>query len=206
MSKTTNQIRNLTMMALFVAIEIILLVTPFGYLRIGPLSATLMHVPVIVCACVMSTKFGAFLGLVFGITSVINATMAPTITSFAFSPFIEIGGFQGGFQSLIVAIVPRILLGVIAGYLYRFLLKKSFSKTKSAAISAGVATCLHTIMVLGLIILFYAVPYAEAIGVANSALMAYMDTVLLTNMIPEIVVAVLINIALVKALAPVLNK
>ena len=66
MSKTTNQIRNLTMMALFVAIEIILLVTPFGYLRIGPLSATLMHVPVIVCACVMSTKFGAFLGLVFG--------------------------------------------------------------------------------------------------------------------------------------------
>ena len=196
MSKTTNQIRNLTMMALFVAIEIILLVTPFGYLRIGPLSATLMHVPVIVCACVMSTKFGAFLGLVFGITSVINATMAPTITSFAFSPFIEIGGFQGGFQSLIVAIVPRILLGVIAGYLYRFLLKKSFSKTKS----------LHTIMVLGLIILFYAVPYAEAIGVANSALMAYMGTVLLTNMIPEIVVAVLINIALVKALAPVLNK
>ena len=49
-------------------------------------------------------------------------------------------------------------------------------------------------------------PYAEAIGVANSALMAYMGTVLLTNMIPEIVVAVLINIALVKALAPVLNK
>ena len=48
MSKTTNQIRNLTMMALFVAIEIILLVTPFGYLRIGPLSATLMHVPVTV--------------------------------------------------------------------------------------------------------------------------------------------------------------
>lgn len=61
-------------------------------------------------------------------------------------------------------------------------------------------------MVLGLIILFYAVPYAKAIGVANSALMAYMGTVLLTNMIPEIVVAVLINIALVKALAPVLNK
>lgn len=206
MSKTTNQIKNLTMMALFVAIEIILLVTPFGYLRIGFLNATLMHVPVIVCACVMSTKFGAFLGLVFGITSVINATMAPTITSFAFSPFVEIGGFQGGFQSLIIAIVPRVLLGIIGGCLYRFLLKKSFTKTKSAAISAGIATCLHTLMVLGLIVVFYAAPYAKAVGVASSALMAYMGTVLLTNMIPEIIVAILVNMALVKALASRFNK
>lgn len=206
MSKTKNQIRNLTMMALFIAIEVVLLVTPFGYLRIGPLSATLMHVPVIVCACVMSTKFGALLGLVFGITSVINATMAPGVTSFAFSPFIEVGGFQGGYQSLIIAIVPRILLGLIAGFLYQLLLNRKVSKVKSAAISAGVATACHTIMVLGLIILFYSAPYSEAIGIASSALMAYMGTVLLTNAIPEIIVAIFVNIALTKALSPIVNK
>lgn len=206
MSKTRNQIRGLTMMALFIAIEIVLLVTPFGYLRIGPLSATLMHVPVIVCACVMSTKHGVLLGLVFGITSVINATMAPSITSFAFSPFVEIGGFSGGYQSLIVAIIPRVLLGLIAGSLYDFFTKKNFNKVKSAAISAGVATLLHTVMVLGLIVLFYSAPYSAAIGIADSALMAYMGTVLLTNMIPEIVVAVLVNMALVRALKSILNK
>ena len=48
MSKTSNQIKSLTMLALFLAIEVVLLVTPLGYLRIGVLSATLMHVPVIV--------------------------------------------------------------------------------------------------------------------------------------------------------------
>lgn len=200
MSKSTKQIRNLTMMSLFVAIEIVLLITPFGYLRIGPLSATLMHVPVIVCACVMSTKHGVMLGLLFGITSVINATMAPGPTSFAFSPFVEIGGFQGGYQSLIVAILPRVLLGLISGSIYHLLIKKNVLDIYSAALSAGISTFIHTIMVLGLIIVFYATPYADAIGVANSALMAYMGTVLLTNMIPEIIVAVLVNVALTKVL------
>lgn len=201
MSKTSRQIKNLTMFAFYLAIEVVLLVTPLGYLRIGVLSATLLHVPVIVCACTMGTKYGALLGLVFGITSVINATMAPTITSFAFSPFITVGGFTGGYQSLLVAIVPRVLLGVIAGTLYAFCHKKGLSVAISAACSALVATILHTIGVLGLIILFYASPYAEAIGVAQSALMAAMGTVILTNAIPETIVAVVANMALAKALS-----
>lgn len=200
MQKKSKQIRRLTMMALFIAIEIVLLVTPFGYLRIGPLSATLMHVPVIVCACVMSVKDGLLLGLIFGITSVINATMAPSVTSFVFSPFVEVAGFSGGFQSLIIAIVPRVLLGLIAGSLFQLFKQKNISKAKSAGLAAGIATLCHTIMVLGLIIVFYASAYSSAIGIGQGALMAYMGTVLLTNMIPEIVVAVLVNMALVKAL------
>ena len=48
MSKTSRQIKNLTMFAFYLAIEVVLLVTPLGYLRIGVLSATLLHVPVIV--------------------------------------------------------------------------------------------------------------------------------------------------------------
>lgn len=201
MSKTSRQIRNLTMFAFFLAIEVVLFVTPLGYLRIGVLSATLLHVPVIVCACTMGTKYGALMGLVFGITSVINATMAPTITSFAFSPFITVGGISGGYQSLIVAIVPRVLLGVIAGELYQFCRKKNVSIGLSAGCSALVSTIVHTAGVLGLIILFYAAPYAEAIGVAESALIAAMGTVILTNAIPETIVAVVINMALAKALS-----
>lgn len=201
MSKTSNQIKSLTMLALFLAIEVVLLVTPLGYLRIGVLSATLMHVPVIVCACTMGTKYGVLMGLVFGITSVINATMAPTVTSFAFSPFVEVGGFSGGFQSLIVAIGPRLLLGWLAGTIYHGLIKKGRSVSASAALSALVATALHTVGVLGLILLFYAAPYAQAIGVAQGALMAAMGTVILTNAIPEIIVAIVANIALTKALS-----
>lgn len=201
MSKTSRQIKNLTMLALFLAIEVVLLVTPLGYLRIGVLSATLLHVPVIVCACTMGTKYGAVMGLVFGITSVINATMAPTVTSFAFSPFVTVGGFNGGYQSLIVAIVPRVLLGVIAGSLYRYCRQKDISIGISAGCSAFVSTVIHVIGVLGLILLFYAAPYAQAIKVEQSALMTAMGIVILTNSIPEIFVAVIVNIALTKALS-----
>ena len=102
---------------------------------------------------------------------------------------------------MLVAIVPRVLLGVIAGALYAFCHKKGLSVAISAACSALVATILHTIGVLGLIILFYASPYAEAIGVAQSALMAAMGTVILTNAIPETIVAVVANMALAKALS-----
>lgn len=200
MSRSKNQVKSLTMMALFIAIEIVLLVTPFGYLRVGPLSATLMHIPVIVIASVMGVREGAFLGLVFGITSVINATMVPTVTSFAFSPFVTIGNVSGGFASLIVAIVPRVLLGVIAGCLNQYLLKKNVNRSLSAGVVAGVATICHTIMVLGLIYLFFAAPYSQAIGIQESALLAFFGSVLITNSLLEIVLAIIINIALSKVL------
>ena len=102
---------------------------------------------------------------------------------------------------MIVAIGPRLLLGWLAGTIYHGLIKKGKSVSASAALSALVATALHTVGVLGLILLFYAAPYAQAIGVAQGALMAAMGTVILTNAIPEIIVAIVANIALTKALS-----
>lgn len=200
MSKTSNQIQKLTILALFLAIEIILLVTPLGYLRIGVLSATLMHIPVIVCACTMGVKYGVFMGVVFGVTSVINATMAPTVTSFVFSPFVTIGGMSGGWQSLIVALVPRVLIGLVSGLIYQWFTKKGKTKSLSAGLAAFGGTAINTIGVLGLIIVFYSSSYAEAIGVAQDALIAAFGTVVLTNTIPEIVLAIACNMAIVKAL------
>ncbi len=41
--KKSNSVKMLTLFALFIAIELMMLMTPLGYLRIGPLSATLLH-------------------------------------------------------------------------------------------------------------------------------------------------------------------
>ena len=117
--KKSQNLKKMTLFALFIAIEMMLLMTPFGYLRIGPISATLMHIPVILAAIFLGTGYGVALGLIFGITSVINATMTPGITSFVFSPFVTIGGMSGNFMSLVIAIVPRVLLGVISGLLFQ---------------------------------------------------------------------------------------
>lgn len=201
MNKSKLSVRQMSVMALFLAIEIIMCFTPIGYLRVNALSITLMHVPVIILASTMGPAAGAFLGFVFGLTSIINATMAPGITSFVFSPFITVGGISGNFFSLVIALLPRILLGVIAGYVFRFCKKFSKNTPLAAGIAAAVATVCHTIMVLGLIILLFGPQYAQALHISQAALNAVMAGVIGTNMIPEVIVAVVSNMALATALS-----
>lgn len=193
--------RNMALFAMFLAIELLLVLTPLGYIRTPALSITLMHIPVVVCGILMGPGWGAALGLVFGLTSVWNATMQPNLTSFVFSPFITVGGISGNWTSLIIALVPRILLGYLAGIFYQ-LLSKKLNRPLSALISAMGATFLHTLMVLGLIALFWGAQYAEAIGVAATALLAYLGMVIVTNGILEMIAAGVISMALAKAVKP----
>ena len=200
MNKSKLSVRQMCVLALFLAIEIIMYLTPIGYLRINALSVTLMHVPVIILASTMGPAAGAFLGFVFGCTSVIGATMTPGITSFVFSPFITVGGISGNFFSLVIALVPRILLGVIAGYVFKF--AKKYAKIRqSAQVLRTVATVCHTIMVLGLIVILFGPQYSQALGISQAALNGVMAGVIGTNMIPEVIVAVVSNMALATALS-----
>ena len=51
--------KNLTLLALFIAIEAVMVMVPFlGFIPIGPLRATFLHVPVIIAAIVLGTKQG----------------------------------------------------------------------------------------------------------------------------------------------------
>lgn len=75
--------------ALFAALIIILAFTPFlGYIPLGFTRATIIHIPVIIGSLMLGPKNGAFLGFVFGMTSLINNTVNPTATSFVFTPSI----------------------------------------------------------------------------------------------------------------------
>lgn len=141
--------RRMTLFALFLAIEIMLFCTPFGFLQIGPLAITLMHVPVIAASILLGVKEGMALGLVFGLCSMIKATMAPGITSFVFSPFVTIGGISGNWSSLLIALVPRVLIGYVPGALYDVFRKKGMNSSLAAGIAAGMATPLHTALYWG---------------------------------------------------------
>ena len=75
----------------------------------------------------MGPKTGALLGLLFGLTSFINNTVNPTVTSFVFTPFYSMGEFSGGIGSVIICFVPRILTGVVPHYIYKLVKKCSKS-------------------------------------------------------------------------------
>ena len=77
--------------ALMAAIVIVLANTPLGMIQLPIIKATTVHIPVILGAILLGPAAGAILGGVFGICSLISNTMAPTLLSFAFSPFMTRG-------------------------------------------------------------------------------------------------------------------
>ena len=80
--------------ALMAAIVIVLANTPLGMIQLPIIKATTVHIPVILGAILLGPAAGAILGGVFGICSLISNTMAPTLLSFAFSPFMDFSRMQ----------------------------------------------------------------------------------------------------------------
>ena len=203
MNSKKKEIQRLTLAAFFVAIQLIMGFTPIGYIPVGAISITTMHIPVILAGIVLGPAYGAATGFVFGLTSMINATIKPGLTSFCFSPFITVGGTHGNFASLIIAFGPRIFLGWFSGTLYRLLMKKKSSVVLSATITAALNTLLHTLLVMGLIWVFFGTEYANAAGITVGAVIL---TVLASNGLLEIILAAVVIPALVKALQPAIRR
>lgn len=206
MNSQKKRIQQLTLAAFFVAVEVVMFMTPIGYLPIGALSITTMHLPVILAGIMMGPTFGAQIGFVFGLTSFLRATFQPGITSFVFTPFVQIGTMNGNFCSLIIAFVPRILLGYMSGVLYNIIFEHTHKQAVSALIAAGINTILHTLLVLGGIWLFFADAYASALQITTSALMTVFITTITTNGILETILAMVVIPVLVKALSPTTER
>ena len=112
---TLSKTRDLVLAAVIAAIIVIMAFVPFlGYIPLGFMNATTVHIPVIIGAIILGPKYGAFLGLTFGLTSLWKNTFMPNPTSFVFSPFVTMGQFHGNLGSLVICLVPRILIGVVA--------------------------------------------------------------------------------------------
>lgn len=203
--KRSTKTRNMAYFALFIAIELVLTMTPLGYIRTPMLSITLMHIPVIVCGAILGPAFGAGLGLLFGLTSVYNATTAPSAASFVFSPFITVGGISGNWSSLVIALVPRILLGAIAGWLF-IAFRKKMKPGMAGLFSGVIATLCHTLMVLSLIYVLWGEQYAQALGSSYALLLGLLVTTVVTNGLMEAAAAGLVTMGICRAMASQLKQ
>ena len=204
MNKSKTQY--MAFMAMFLAIEIVLVLTPLGYLQLGVISATTMHIPVIIAAIALGKKQGAQLGFVFGLTSLLNATFRPLPTSFVFSPFITIGGMSGNWTSLLIAFVPRILLGYLAGVVYEQLTKHKVNENVSIISASLVGALTNTILVLGGIYIFFGAEYAAVAGVAYQALVGVLLAVITSNGIGEAILGAIASLVVCKAIRPITKK
>lgn len=133
MKRENRKIREMAQTAIFGAIIVIMAFTPMlGYIPLGFTRATIIHIPVILGALALGPKRGAALGFLFGLTSFLNNTINPTVTSFVFTPFYRVGEYSGGPASLLICFVPRILTGVVPWYVYRLLAGRALPESKSS--------------------------------------------------------------------------
>ena len=130
--------RRLVEVALFSAIVVVLATVPFlGYIPLGFINATTIHIPVILASVLLGPKEGAMVGGVFGLTSLVKNTVQPNLTSFVFTPFYAVGDVSGNFWSLVICLAPRILVGVVPYFVYR-LVKKVAGRSEALPLAADV--------------------------------------------------------------------
>lgn len=201
--KTTDLVK----VSLFVAIIILLAVTPFlGYIPLGFTRATILHVPVIIGSIILGPRYGGFLGFVFGLTSLFTNTFSPTLTSFAFTPFYSLGTYSGNFWSLVICFLPRILVGIFPYYVYKGMKKLNDNDILALGFAGVLGSLTNTLLVMNFIYLFFGKSYAEAKEVAYSALYSVILGVIGINGIPEAIVAGILTVAITKVLLKVVKK
>lgn len=205
-NKKTN-VHLLSQMGLLTGLMLVMTFTPLGYIPLGFMNATTMHIPVILGACLFGPKMGAVLGGLFGLTSVIRATLTPTLTSFVFTPFYSFSPeFHGSWKSLIVALVPRILIGVVAGVVYQAIAKR-VKQNAAAFLTAGfLGSIVNTIGVMGLIYLLFGERYAAAAGKSFELLFGIIMGVVGMQGVPEALIAAILVCAVGKALTAVYKR
>lgn len=203
MNNRNEKTLGLVQVALFTAIIFVLAMVPgLGYIPVGVVRATTVHIPVIIASLIFGPQKGAILGGMFGLTSLIINTVNPTVTSFVFSPALamEMAGVKGAVMSLIICFVPRILIGIVPYYVYGGIRKLMKRRTKSMLPALGVAaiagSMTNTLLVMNLIYVLFGKQYAIAKEMPYEALYGTILGIIGMNGIPEAIVAAVLVIAI----------
>ena len=205
MEKSRKDTRWMVSVALMAAIVILLANTPLGMIQLPIIKATTVHIPVIIGAVLLGPSAGAILGGVFGICSMISNTTAPTLLSFAFSPFLA-EDLLGVVKTLWIAIGCRILIGVVAGWVWIGLRKLRLSPWVALPITGFVGSMVNTVFVMGSIYVLLASQYAAAKEVARGAVWGLIMTTVTASGIPEAIAAAVLVTALGRVLLVFFQK
>lgn len=206
MKRQKYDTRWMVSVALMAAIVIVLANTPLGMIQLPIIKATTVHIPVIIGAILLGPSAGAILGAVFGICSLISNTMAPTLLSFAFSPFMSTTGIPGALKAIWISVGCRILIGVAAGWLWILLSKLKVNPIIALPIVGFAGSMVNTVTVMGSIYFLFAQQYAEAREVAVSAVWGLIMGTVTASGIPEAIAAAILVLAVGKVLLSVFKK
>jgi uncharacterized membrane protein len=141
-------------LAILTALLLVLAFTPIGYLRLGPFSITFMPVPVVIGAILLGPGGGAFLGLVFGLTSFAQC--------FGIDPMGTALMTINIFYTFVMTVVTRTLVGYLTALVFRGmrslfekLPKSDKTKPVTYAIASAAGPLFNTVLFMSAMYIFF---------------------------------------------------
>lgn len=149
-----KSVQNMVLVALFVALILLLGMTPLGLIPLGFINLTVLCIPVVVGTLVLGLKLGMVLGACFGLISALSAfglsPMPPSALAgqlVAASPLLAI----------VMCLVPRILVPVSTHFFYKLVSRGEPRSKKALPFAAAAGSLTNTICYLGLMLLFFSI-------------------------------------------------
>lgn len=184
-----EKIRNMVLTGLFIALVLILGMTPIGLIPLGFVNVTTLCIPVIVGAILLGPRTGLILGACFGLTSAISAfglkpsaLVAPLVAA---SPVL----------TLVMCFVPRLLVPVVAHVVYNAMAQGEARVAKAVPFAAVAGSLTNTILYLGIMLLLYAL-----LGLDTASVLGIIGGTGLIAGVSEAVVAAILATPILAAL------
>lgn len=197
-------VRRMTELSLLMAIVLLMAFTPLGYLNTPwGVQITFIVIPVAVGSIVLGPGAGAFLGLVFGITSFINAFQSAMGAMMLQSSVI--GTFAG-------CVLPRILVGWLPGLMYQGFREVPKLQAVNIPVCCLLTPALNTLLFMTVGWLLFSdmwMDIAVAAGYSGEAglkLLGFMFVMVAANGIAEVLACLIIGTAVCRTLIKVLHK
>lgn len=192
----TKAIRRLVVSGMLAATVAVLMLTGLGFLRIGPMSASLLCLPILIGVMSEGLGVGLVLGLTFGLLSLIQAFSAPTL----FSPY---------FMNPLISVLPRLCIPVTTWLVLHATKPIEQANEKQKVMIRGLAafagSATNTILVLGAVYIACMLGFIVE-GITMDTVGVLLLGIVLTNGLPEAVIMSIVTPSVMAALDRTIYK
>lgn len=157
-----NNTHQLVLTAMFVALTLLLGLTPAGLIPLGFINVTILCVPVIVGTLLLGFKRGLILGACFGIASTLSMfgmSMTPP------SALASALAAKSPLLAILMCMAPRMMIPVSVSAVYKLFTRGKGRSVKAVPFAAVAGSLTNTILYLGMMLWFYILVGLDASGI-----------------------------------------
>ena len=204
--KKKTDVRLLTELALLTAVLLVMNYTPLGYLKTPwGVEITFMVIPVAVGSLILGPMAGAFLGLVFGLTSFAQCFGASALGVIMLQ--------ENPLGTFVCCVVNRVLVGLIPGLLYGQFKRSSRLRGPGLALCCFLTPALNTLLyIAGNWMIFHdtwlnvSVTTYGYTGGGGASLLIFMLGLVAVNGLAEAASSLVLGTAVCKALEKTVHR